>query len=191
MVNLAKRIAEHIATLRSIAYVAIPMSGAISDLSARMILDSRGNPTVEVSCFVDGELRGRAAVPSGASTGSHEAVELRDGGKRWSGKGVSTAVSNGNGEIRDAIVGMEISDLVAIDSRMIELDGTHNKSRLGANAILGVSMACLRASANVPLWVHISSENNASLPVPLMNILNGGAHASSNVDFQEFMVVPH
>lgn len=191
MANLAKRIAERCATLRSIAHIAIPMSGAISDLSARMILDSRGNPTVEVSCFVDGELRGRAAVPSGASTGSHEAVELRDGGNHWMGKGVSKAVSNVNGEIRDAIVGMEISDQVAIDSRMIELDGTNNKSRLGANAILGVSMACLRASTDGPLWAHISSEKNASLPVPMMNILNGGAHASSNVDVQEFMVVPH
>ena len=167
------------------------MSGAISDLSARMILDSRGNPTVEVSCFVDGELRGQAAVPSGASTGSYEAVELRDGGEHWLGKGVVTAVSNVNGEIRDAIVGMDPSDQNAIDTMMLELDGTRNKSRLGANAILGVSMACLRSAADGPLWSHISSGGSVSLPVPMMNILNGGAHASSNVDIQEFMVIPH
>ncbi|HJM12925.1 MAG TPA: phosphopyruvate hydratase [Candidatus Thalassarchaeaceae archaeon] len=167
------------------------MSGAISDLSARAILDSRGNPTVEVDCYVGGVLSGRAAVPSGASTGTHESVELRDGGQKWLGKGVEVALNNINGEIRDAIVGMQSSNQEGIDNRMIELDGTPNKSRLGTNAILGVSMACLRASTKGPLWEHLASGNQVSLPVPLMNILNGGAHASSNVDIQEFMVVPH
>ncbi|HJM17954.1 MAG TPA: phosphopyruvate hydratase [Candidatus Thalassarchaeaceae archaeon] len=167
------------------------MSGAISDLSARMILDSRGNPTVEVDCFVDGSFRGRASVPSGASTGSHEAVELRDGGTKWSGKGVEVAVSNVNGEIRDSLIGMSVEDQEKIDSTLIELDGTDNKSRLGANAMLGVSLACLRAASDEPLWKHIDSVGNACLPVPLMNILNGGAHANSNVDVQEFMIVPH
>ena len=167
------------------------MSGAISDLSARAILDSRGNPTVEVDCYVGGVLSGRAAVPSGASTGTHESVELRDGGQKWLGKGVEVALNNINGEIRDAIVGMQSSNQEGIDNRMIELDGTPNKSRLGTNAILGVSMACLRASTKGPLWEHLASGNQVSLPVPLMNILNGGAHAESNVDVQEFMVVPH
>ena len=167
------------------------MSGAISDLSARMILDSRGNPTVEVDCYVDGVLRGRAAVPSGASTGSYEAVELRDGGSDWAGKGVTSAVAHVNGEIHDVLVGMEVSDQEGIDTALVALDGTPNKGRLGANAMLGASMACLRASSSGPLWAHIASGGSSSLPVPQMNILNGGAHAASNVDIQEFMIVPH
>ena len=167
------------------------MSGAGSDLSARVILDSRGNPTVEVDCCVDGVLRGRAAVPSGASTGSYEAVELRDGGAQWSGRGVDAAVAHVNGEIRNALIGMDVNDQEAIDATLIALDGTANKGRLGANAILGASMACLRAAADGPLWAHISGRDRSSLPVPQMNILNGGVHASSNVDVQEFMIVPH
>ena len=167
------------------------MSGAVSDLSARMILDSRGNPTVEVDCYVNGVLRGRAAVPSGASTGSYEAVELRDGGSDWSGRGVTSAIAHVNGEIRDAIIGMEVSDQESIDIALVALDGTTNKSRLGANAILGASMACLRAATSGPLWAHIAAGGPSSLPVPQMNILNGGAHAATNVDVQEFMVVPH
>jgi len=167
------------------------MSGAVSDLSARMILDSRGNPTVEVDCYVNGVLRGRAAVPSGASTGSYEAVELRDGGSDWAGRGVASAIAHVNGEIRDVLIGMEVSDQEGIDIALVALDGTANKSRLGANAILGASMACLRAATSVPLWVHIAANGPSSLPVPQMNILNGGAHAASNVDIQEFMVVPH
>ncbi|DAC39112.1 MAG TPA: phosphopyruvate hydratase, partial [Candidatus Poseidoniales archaeon] len=167
------------------------MSGAISDLSARAILDSRGNPTVEVDCYVDGRMQGRAAVPSGASTGSYEAIELRDGGVQWAGKGVSSAVANVNGEIRDALMGMDVSDQEGIDAVLVSLDGTENKARLGANAMLGVSMACLRAAAPGALWQHIAGDGPASIPVPQMNILNGGAHAASNVDIQEFMVVPH
>jgi enolase len=156
-----------------------------------MILDSRGNPTVEVDCYVNGVLRGRAAVPSGASTGSYEAVELRDGGSDWAGRGVASAIAHVNGEIRDVLIGMEVSDQEGIDIALVALDGTANKSRLGANAILGASMACLRAATSVPLWVHIAANGPSSLPVPQMNILNGGAHAASNVDIQEFMVVPH
>lgn len=167
------------------------MSGAISDLSARAILDSRGNPTVEVDCYVDGQLQGRAAVPSGASTGSYEAIELRDGGDMWVGKGVTSAVANVNGEIRDALIGMDVTDQESIDAVLISLDGTENKARLGANAMLGVSMACLRAASPRALWEHIAGGGQSSIPVPQMNILNGGAHAASNVDIQEFMVVPH
>ena len=167
------------------------MSGAVSDLSARMILDSRGNPTVEVDCYVNGVLRGRAAVPSGASTGSYEAVELRDGGSDWVGRGVTSAIAHVNGEIHDALIGMEVSDQEGIDTTLVALDGTANKSRLGANAILGASMACLRAASSGSLWAHIAADGPSSLPVPQMNILNGGTHAASNVDVQEFMVVPH
>ena len=170
------------------------MGGIITDLKARAIIDSRGNPTVEVDCFVDGILMGRAMVPSGASTGSHEAVELRDGGKDWMGKGVSKAVRNVNEEIRNLLVGLDVSNQEEIDASMLILDGTSNKGRLGANAILGASMSVIRAAANQsekPLWSYISTKNENKLPVPLMNILNGGAHAASNVDVQEFMVVPH
>jgi len=170
------------------------MGGIITDLKARAIIDSRGNPTVEVDCFVDGILMGRAAVPSGASTGSHEAVELRDGGKDWMGKGVSKAVHNVNEEIRNLLVGLDVSNQEEIDASMLILDGTPNKGRLGANAILGASMSVIRAAAKQSeksLWSYISTKNENKLPVPLMNILNGGAHAASNVDVQEFMVVPH
>ena len=170
------------------------MGGIITDLKARAIIDSRGNPTVEVDCFVDGILMGRAMVPSGASTGSHEAVELRDGGKDWMGKGVSKAVHNVNEEIRNLLVGLDVSNQEEIDASMLILDGTPNKGRLGANAILGASMSVIRAAANQSeksLWSYISTKNENKLPVPLMNILNGGAHAASNVDVQEFMVVPH
>ena len=167
------------------------MGAAISDIFARAIIDSRGNPTVEVDCYVDGSLRGRAAVPSGASTGTHEAVELRDGGDRWMGKGVQEAVNNVNGPIREALIGMDPSNQEEIDSLLIELDGSENKGVLGANATLGVSLSCLRAASRGELWNHICQGGPASLPVPMMNILNGGAHAESNVDVQEFMVVPH
>tara|TARA_B100000459_G_scaffold41441_1_gene21028 strand:+ start:4672 stop:5922 length:1251 start_codon:yes stop_codon:yes gene_type:complete len=170
------------------------MGGIITNLKARAIIDSRGNPTVEVDCFVDGILMGRAAVPSGASTGSHEAVELRDGSKDWMGKGVSKAVNNVNKEIRNLLVGLDVYNQEEIDASMLTLDGTMNKGRLGANAILGASMATIRAAANKSqksLWSYISINNENKLPIPLMNILNGGAHAASNVDVQEFMVVPH
>ena len=170
------------------------MSGIITDLKARTIIDSRGNPTVEVDCYVDDFLAGRAAVPSGASTGSHEAVELRDNLANWSGKGVETAVNNVNSQIKDLLVGLNVSNQKEIDASMLTLDGTGNKANLGANAILGVSMAVIRAAALIaktPLWRYVSENQDPSLPVPLMNILNGGAHAASNVDVQEFMVVPH
>ena len=170
------------------------MGGIITDLKARAIIDSRGNPTVEVDCFVDGILMGRAAVPSGASTGSHEAVELRDGEKDWMGKGVSKAVNNVNKEIRNLLVGLDVFNQEEIDASMLTLDGTMNKGRLGANAILGASMSVIRAAATQSqksLWSYISINHENRLPIPLMNILNGGAHAASNVDVQEFMVVPH
>ncbi len=171
------------------------MSDLISGLDARMILDSRGVPTIEVDCYVDGALLGRAAVPSGASTGAHEAVELRDGEEnRWLGKGVDNAVINVVENIQEAIVGMPVDAQKEIDEILIELDGTANKSTLGANSILGASMACLHAGAAVhelPLWRYIGGVQGGLMPVPMLNILNGGAHASSNVDIQEFMVVPH
>ena len=171
------------------------MSYYISGLEARMILDSRGNPTVEVDCYVDGALRGRAAVPSGASTGSHEAVELRDGEmNRWMGKGVEGAVTNVVERIQDALVGLPVDNQRVLDEIMIELDDTGNKASLGANATLGTSIACLHAASNVhqlPLWRYLGGISGGSLPVPMMNILNGGAHAASNVDVQEFMVIPH
>ena len=166
----------------------------IVDVSAREILDSRGNPTVEVEVLLDNGVVGRAAVPSGASTGIHEACELRDGDKnRYLGKGVKQAVENVNSEICDALLGMNALDQLAIDKTLIELDGTPNKARLGANAILGVSLACAKASAealNLPLFKYIGGVNAKLLPVPMMNILNGGAHASNNVDIQEFMIMP-
>ena len=171
------------------------MSYYISGLEARMILDSRGNPTVEVDCYVDGALRGRAAVPSGASTGSHEAVELRDGEmNRWMGKGVEGAVTNVVERIQDALVGLPVDNQRVLDEIMIEMDESGNKANLGANATLGTSLACLHAAANVhqlPLWRYLGGLSGGSLPVPMMNILNGGAHAASNVDVQEFMVIPH
>ncbi len=170
------------------------MSGVITDLKARTILDSRGNPTVEVDCYVDGIFYGRAAVPSGASTGSYEAVELRDNQEKWTGKGVDKAVNNVNSKIKNLLVGLEVSNQKEIDAAMLTLDGSKNKGNLGANAILGASMAAIRAAASKaeqPLWSYISDNQEPSLPIPLMNILNGGAHAASNVDVQEFMVVPH
>ncbi len=180
-----------IATLRSQGLVAKPMGAAISDIFARAIIDSRGNPTIEVDCYVDGALKGRAAVPSGASTGTYEAVELRDGGTKWMGKGVQDAVDNVNGPIREALIGIDPAEQERIDYILIELDDSENKGSLGANAILGTSLACLRAASDGELWKHISQRGETSLPVPMMNILNGGAHAESNVDVQEFMVVPH
>ncbi len=167
---------------------------SIRTIHAREILDSRGNPTVEVAVRLESGVGGRAAVPSGASTGAHEAVELRDGDPaRYGGKGVLTAVANVNGEIAEALRGTEAGEQEAVDRRLIDLDGTPNKARLGANAILGVSMAVARAVAaerEVPLFMQLGSEDSTVLPVPLMNILNGGAHADNGVDIQEFMVVP-
>ena len=167
---------------------------AIVDVRAREILDSRGNPTVEAEVILETGARGRAAVPSGASTGAHEAVELRDGDKkRFGGKGVLKAVGYVGTEIKEAIRGFEAREQLDIDRTLIELDGTPNKRRLGANAILAVSMAAARAAAaenQLPLWKYLGSQGSRVLPVPMMNILNGGAHASNNVDAQEFMVVP-
>jgi enolase len=165
----------------------------IETVHARQILDSRGNPTVEVELRLQSGAHGRAAVPSGASTGEFEATELRDGGDAWGGKGVTRAVGNVNGEIADAVTGADGLDQAALDRRLIELDGTPNKARLGANAILGVSLAAARAAAaenGVPLWRHLGGDAARVLPVPMMNVVNGGAHADNSVDFQEFMVVP-
>lgn len=166
----------------------------ITDIIAREILDSRGNPTVEVEVFTEDGAYGQAAVPSGASTGKYEAVELRDGDKlRYGGKGVLQAVSHVESEIADALVGEEITDQLAIDQIMLELDGTDNKSRLGANAILAVSLAAAKAGAmelGIPLYRYIGGTQAQVLPVPLMNILNGGSHADNSIDFQEFMIVP-
>ncbi|GLS44123.1 phosphopyruvate hydratase [Methylobacterium brachythecii] len=167
---------------------------AITNIAAREILDSRGNPTVEVDVLLEDGSFGRAAVPSGASTGAHEAVELRDGdASRFKGKGVLKAVEAVQTEILDAIGGMEAEDQVAIDEAMIDLDGTHNKSRLGANAILGVSLAVAKAAAEtagLPLYRYVGGVQGRVLPVPMMNIVNGGAHADNPIDFQEFMVMP-
>jgi enolase len=166
----------------------------IIDVTAREILDSRGNPTVEVDVTLETGATGRAAVPSGASTGVHEAVELRDGDKkRYGGKGVTKAVAAVNGEIFDAISGMDAADQVAVDQTMIDLDATPNKGRLGANAILGVSMAVAKAAADeaeLPLYRYIGGTQARLLPVPMMNIVNGGAHADNPIDFQEFMIMP-
>jgi len=165
----------------------------ISHIQAREILDSRGNPTIEVETKLSDGTVGWAAVPSGASTGQHEAVELRDGGSRFNGLGVLQAVKNVNNEIAAAIIGMSTSDQAAVDRRLIELDGTGNKARLGANAILGVSLAIAHAAANqadTPLYHHLGGADRYTLPVPMMNILNGGKHAANSTDFQEFMVVP-
>jgi enolase len=167
---------------------------AIIDVHARQILDSRGNPTVEVDVTLESGASGRAAVPSGASTGAHEAVELRDGDKsRYLGKGVLNAVEAVNGEIQDAIGGLDGADQVRIDQIMIELDGTPNKGRLGANAILGVSLAIAKAAAaeaGLPLYRYVGGAQARVLPVPMMNIINGGAHADNPIDFQEFMIMP-
>ena len=166
----------------------------IVDVIGREILDSRGNPTVEVEVYLEDGTMGRAAVPSGASTGIFEACELRDGDKsRYMGKGVETAVKNVNTEIAEAMIGMNALDQVAIDKMLIELDGTPNKARLGANAILGASLACAKAAAEslgMPLYTYIGGTNAKQLPVPMMNILNGGAHATNNVEIQEFMIMP-
>ncbi|UIJ43670.1 phosphopyruvate hydratase [Sphingomonas cannabina] len=167
---------------------------AIIDIHARAILDSRGNPTVEVDVMLEDGSFGRAAVPSGASTGAHEAVELRDGDKaRWLGKGVDKAVAAVNGEIAEEVLGLEAEDQAELDQAMIELDGTENKGRLGANAILGVSLAAAKAAADargLPLYRYIGGVNAHVLPVPMMNIINGGEHADNPIDFQEFMIVP-
>jgi enolase len=165
----------------------------IERVHARQILDSRGNPTVEVELALRSGATGRAAVPSGASTGEFEATELRDGGAAWGGKGVSQAVANVNGEIAEAIGGLDALDQARLDGALVALDGTPNKSRLGANAILGVSLANAHAAAaysDEPLWRYLGGPSAAILPVPMMNVLNGGAHADNKVDFQEFMVMP-
>ena len=166
---------------------------AIVDIHAREILDSRGNPTVEVDVTLETGTMGRAAVPSGASTGAHEAVERRDGGPRFGGRGVRQAVEAANGEIFDALSGFDAENQLAIDRALVELDGTPNKSRLGANAILGVSLACTKAAAaeaGVPLYRYVGGVFARTLPVPMMNILNGGVHADNPIDIQEFMVMP-
>src|SRR5690348_15060978 len=165
----------------------------IESVHARQILDSRGNPTVEVEVSLRSGAHGRTIVPSGASTGEFEATELRDGGDAYGGKGVTKAVANVNGEIADAVNGRDATDQAGLDKALVELDGTPNKSRLGANAILGVSLAAAHAAAaeeGQPLWRYLGGEAAHVLPVPMMNVLNGGAHADNSVDFQEFMVVP-
>jgi enolase len=165
----------------------------ISRTHARQILDSRGNPTVEVDVTLESGATGRAAVPSGASTGVHEALELRDGGAEWGGKGVRTAVGNVNGEIAEAVQGLDAADQRALDQRLIELDGTDNKGRLGANAILGVSLAVAKAAADdaeLSLFRYLGGEEAVTLPVPMLNVINGGAHAQNSIDLQEFMLVP-
>ena len=164
----------------------------IKDVVGREILDSRGNPTVEVDVILENGILGRAAVPSGASTGEREALEMRDGGTRYMGKGVLNAVSHVNNELRDLVIGMDASNQKELDYAMINLDGTETKSKLGANAILGVSMAALKASAinaGLPLYRYIG--NGKKMPRPMMNIINGGAHATNNLDFQEFMIIPN
>jgi enolase len=165
----------------------------IANVRARQILDSRGNPTVEVDVQLESGAVGRAAVPSGASTGAHEAVELRDGGAAYGGKSVLKAVANANGELRDAVVGLEATEQEALDNRLIEVDGTPNKGRLGANAILGVSLAVAKAAADdagQPLFLYLGGDDATTLPVPMLNVVNGGVHAANSIDLQEFMVVP-
>src|SRR5436190_4387865 len=166
---------------------------AIADIHAREILDSRGNPTVEVEVTLDSGAVGRAAVPSGASTGAHEAVEKRDGGARYGGRGVRDAVDAVNGEIFDALSGFDAADQLHIDRTLIELDGTQNKGRLGANAVLGVSLACAKASAielDQPLYRYVGGLFARTLPVPMMNIVNGGVHAAHPTDVQQFLIIP-
>ena len=163
----------------------------IIDVKGREILDSRGNPTVEVDVVLENGIVGRAAVPSGASTGEREALELRDGGDRYMGKGVLKAVSNVNGPLKELVVGMDAANQKELDYAMINLDGTETKSKFGANAILGISMAAMKATAlekGLPLYKYIGDGD--VLPVPMMNILNGGAHADNKLDFQEFMIIP-
>jgi enolase len=165
----------------------------IADVRARQILDSRGNPTVEVDVLLDSGAFGRAAVPSGASTGAHEAVELRDGGETYGGKGVTRAVANARGEIAEAVRGLDADDQEGLDRALIELDGTPNKGRLGANAILGVSLANAKAAAadaGVSLFRHLGGSDARTLPVPMLNVINGGVHAANSIDLQEFMLVP-
>jgi enolase len=165
----------------------------IADVRARQILDSRGNPTVEVDVLLDSGAFGRAAVPSGASTGAHEAVELRDGGEAYGGKGVTRAVANARGEIAEAVRGLDADDQEGLDRALIELDGTPNKGRLGANAILGVSLANAKAAAadaGVSLFRHLGGSDARTLPVPMLNVINGGVHAANSIDLQEFMLVP-
>ena len=170
------------------------MKTNIENITAREILDSRGNPTVEVDVFLENGVFGRASVPSGASTGEYEAAELRDNDKnRYNGKGVLSALSNVNDEINKALIGTDVNDQTKIDNSMINLDGTQNKSRLGANAILGVSLASARAAStanNIPLYQHLGTTNDFIMPAPMMNILNGGSHANNTVDIQEFMIFP-
>jgi len=166
---------------------------AIVSVHARQVLDSRGNPTVEVEVALESGAAGRAAVPSGASTGVHEALELRDGGEAWGGKGVTRAVANVNGELADAARGLDAAAQRTVDERLIELDGTPNKGRLGANAILGVSLATAKAAAaeaGVSLYRHLGGEEARTIPVPMLNVINGGAHAQNSIDLQEFMLVP-
>ena len=165
----------------------------IIDIHAREILDSRGNPTVEVDVTLEDGTMGRAAVPSGASTGVHEAVELRDGGDRYKGKGVRNAVAAVNGELAEGILGFDALEQEAIDAAMIEIDGTDNKGRLGANAILGISLAVAKAAADfstLPLYRYVGGTSAHVLPVPMMNIINGGEHADNPIDIQEFMIMP-
>jgi enolase len=165
----------------------------IAEVRGRQVLDSRGNPTVEVEVRLEGGATGRAIVPSGASTGVHEAVELRDGAPEWGGKGVGRAVGNVNGELAELVRGRDAADQEALDRAMVELDGSPNKGRLGANAILGVSLGAAKASAaaeGAPLWRYLGGEEAVTLPVPMMNVVNGGAHAANSIDLQEFMVVP-
>jgi enolase 1/2/3 len=165
----------------------------IADVRARQILDSRGNPTIEVDVQLESGAVGRAAVPSGASTGVHEAVELRDGGAAYGGKAVTQAVANANGELRDAVIGLEATEQEALDRVLIDLDGTPNKGRLGANAILGVSLAAAKAAADdagLPLFRYLGGDDAVTLPVPMLNVINGGVHAANSIDLQEFMVVP-
>ena len=168
----------------------------IVNVIGREILDSRGNPTVEVDVFLEDGSMGRASVPSGASTGEREALEMRDGGDRYNGKGVMNAVNNVNGPLRELVVGMDASNQKEVDYKMIEADGTKTKSKYGANAILGISMAVLKASANSegkPLYKYVNEKlgnGKMSQPYPMMNIINGGAHADNKVDFQEFMIIP-
>ena len=165
----------------------------IAEVRARQILDSRGNPTVEVDVVLESGAAGRAAVPSGASTGAHEAVELRDGGEAYGGKGVTRAVANVSGEIAAAVAGLDAADQEALDRRLVELDGTPNKGRLGANAVLGVSLASAKAAAadaGVSLFRHLGGADATTLPVPMLNVINGGVHAANSIDLQEFMLVP-